>query len=673
MNNCQDLCTAAKCTELENRIIKLEDDNLQLKIAQDYHRVLIENLTNRVETFENRVETFENNFNTHIKADLTIVHGNYNINQLQDNFNQHITTDIVGVHGKHEFKPKIEVALALLNNNQLKVFVRIDIDSFGSDNAFGLLELDMNCDFSEVINTINVRATLTDTLVLANTAQILFLSDTVSNVRSEVYKISNDIDSIEIFVKDTYKKVEDTHTVVLYNNNILTGLNLILNKMEDAIIDISQRIDAYNENIVDILSGLNLDINSILIYSERINTLTETINTNIQEFYKQQIEYNELLRKLILEVPNEVNSYTKFIVNEQTEYLTNKLDIMQLSIAALGVAVGAIAVELATGISAILAAIAAIAGTLATMGITLAAIEGTLVVIRGALAAIEGTLAAIRGALAGIEGTLAGIEGTLAGIEGTLAGIEGILQSISNAVSEVKTEVSEVKSKVLEVKSKVLEVKTEVLEVKSKVLEVKAALLIDITGEIISVTCQEKPDDFAYDGKGLSGLVSMIKAISELTNRVRKEVCLIEPAAVVPDWWQVRTGQRSQAVVLYQEFDTGTGQFLPSKWSLAIPHYRFGQNAIPDIPQYDKGNIQGMLTLADNSKIIVNCVTIDEAHRVLGILEGLVDPSMLVGADSLIGERKGKALKQCSVKPRSIKFFENGQRNTIPTWTKKIE
>lgn len=650
MSNCQDLCTAAKCDELENRIIFLENETIQLKILLDSHRVLTENLSNKV-------TEFENNFNEHINSDINVVHGNHNLTQLEENFNQHITTDIVAVHGRHNFKPNVEIALAIIDEKNLKVFIRVDIDDFGSDNSFDIMELDMNCDLSEVINTINIRATLTDTLILANSAQILFLQNNVQNIGDKINILTNDVNEIKIdtgilrkFLATAIKTIDNIESISQYNNNLLVGVEFKL----DGFIKL---LDGRWGLLLLLFNDVNKKLDNALIHIERTNILAEKIDVNIQDFYRQQIEYNERILELISLIPDKVYEILLPVFESLRAYLDNRfnavdnaLTLVQLSLAALSVAVGAIVLELAA-LSAALAA--------------------GLAVIETTLAGITTGIVAIRGALVGIEWTLAGIEGTLAEIltfRVVLYQIEDLCQQILDAIKALDFGDIDICGEDCIVT--IIEKVTAILD---ETIEIKAELVKPIAGSLSSADCEEKPEDYSYNGQGLAGLANMITATSSILNKIRQRACEIEPATVIPDWWQVRRGQRSQAVIIYQEYDPATNKFLDSKWSLAIPYYRFPEGATPLIPDYKKGQIQGMLTLDDNSKIIVNCSTREEAARVLASLEVLVDPSMLQNKDSLIGERKGKALKTCTVKPRSIKFFEDGQRDTTPTWSQKIE
>ncbi|MFB2879644.1 hypothetical protein, partial [Floridanema aerugineum] len=142
------------------------------------------------------------------------------------------------------------------------------------------------------------------------------------------------------------------------------------------------------------------------------------------------------------------------------------------------------------------------------------------------------------------------------------------------------------------------------------------------------------------------------------------------PIAVIPEWWQVRIGSdRPQLSVVYAG-KNGRGNFTNSRWNLVIPHYNGNKN--PRLPTYTKGNIEGILTLSDNSKLIINAKSAEECERVLNAFKSFIDPAFLRGAHMKIGERKGFRLRQQLVVPTIIRFFSQGQRNLSPDWVSDL-
>jgi hypothetical protein len=143
--------------------------------------------------------------------------------------------------------------------------------------------------------------------------------------------------------------------------------------------------------------------------------------------------------------------------------------------------------------------------------------------------------------------------------------------------------------------------------------------------------------------------------------------------AVVPDFWAIKPeNQRSQLVILYAEVKS-TGKLGDGRWSLAIPHYNRPKGFKPKVPDYNKGSWQGILTLKDNSKIIVNAKDRSECSRMINALKinVPVEYRMVNGkaAKAKIGERLNSDLKECRVTAVRADFFSKGQRNMQPDWT----
>jgi hypothetical protein len=143
--------------------------------------------------------------------------------------------------------------------------------------------------------------------------------------------------------------------------------------------------------------------------------------------------------------------------------------------------------------------------------------------------------------------------------------------------------------------------------------------------------------------------------------------------ASVPEWWQIRAeAQRPQLVILYAEV-LSTGKLTGSRWSLTIPHYSRPKGFRPSIPAYEKGNWEGILTLTDNSKIIVNAASASECKRVINRLKILIPNEYRVkdgkAIRAKVGERTGTGLKQTKVTPVRADFYSNGAKSLTPDYS----
>jgi hypothetical protein len=151
---------------------------------------------------------------------------------------------------------------------------------------------------------------------------------------------------------------------------------------------------------------------------------------------------------------------------------------------------------------------------------------------------------------------------------------------------------------------------------------------------------------------------------------IEAQQCIpLDTIAAVPEWWQVRIeAKRPQLIILFGEVDE-SGKVGAGHYALTIPHYVGGQTKKPPIGTYKKGQIEGMLTLNDNSKVIVNAVSENEANRVLILAKQVIDPDRLEGSFIKVGTRRGQILKTSTLVAQYGKFFATGLQNTKPTWT----
>lgn len=169
-------------------------------------------------------------------------------------------------------------------------------------------------------------------------------------------------------------------------------------------------------------------------------------------------------------------------------------------------------------------------------------------------------------------------------------------------------------------------------------------------------------------------LVEAVKQILENQEKGFAAVCgaKSDAIAVVPEWWSNRIGSgRPQLIIQYAKMkDDGT--YDSAKYVVTIPHYKdesFGNSApdISNINPYEKGQYMGVLTLPDNSKLIVNCKSLDEARIICADLIKITNYA-IGDCEFTISERKGQSLKEDRVYPRVMKYFPQGQKDTKPLW-----
>jgi hypothetical protein len=134
-----------------------------------------------------------------------------------------------------------------------------------------------------------------------------------------------------------------------------------------------------------------------------------------------------------------------------------------------------------------------------------------------------------------------------------------------------------------------------------------------------------------------------------------------------PDSWAGKiTDDRPQAVVYYREWNGS--KFGDYKHHVSIPHYSKPKGYKPSLPTIKKGSFFGILTFKDNSKIHVNCESINEAKRVVNALKQLSGIKGK-GAQGTYGEIGDRELKKVTTKPVRLDFYSKGRENSIPDWS----
>jgi hypothetical protein len=153
-------------------------------------------------------------------------------------------------------------------------------------------------------------------------------------------------------------------------------------------------------------------------------------------------------------------------------------------------------------------------------------------------------------------------------------------------------------------------------------------------------------------------------SFAELLEIRSRECSLADRVLTVPEYWQVRVGQRPQAAIVYREFKDG--KFTNSYYTLHIPHYNGNKKSKPNLTQYEKGEASAIYICKDNSKLTVYASTEQEAKRLINQMEKHIDPKMR-GDIVHTGTRKG--LKKTTVKPIRVDYYSTGQTKLSPDWS----
>ncbi|MEH1818711.1 MAG: collagen-like protein, partial [Nostoc sp.] len=142
----------------------------------------------------------------------------------------------------------------------------------------------------------------------------------------------------------------------------------------------------------------------------------------------------------------------------------------------------------------------------------------------------------------------------------------------------------------------------------------------------------------------------------------------VECYAAVPEWWQVRIeSNRPQMVFMFAE-QLSEGNFDSAKYPVTVPHPIVKHYETSPLPSYQKGQYEGIVILKDNSKIIINAISAEEAERVLTAIKAIVIPEFLEGAIQKIAQRRGVSLLTITAHPKRVEYFSTGLKKTKPDW-----
>jgi hypothetical protein len=143
---------------------------------------------------------------------------------------------------------------------------------------------------------------------------------------------------------------------------------------------------------------------------------------------------------------------------------------------------------------------------------------------------------------------------------------------------------------------------------------------------------------------------------------------------VLPEYWQVKKGANVPQLVVIFKPKNPTTQNKNSRWSLSLPHFSSKPQKAELLKNkgYRKGSYQGMVTLKDNSKIIIYAESIAHAEQTLKnwISLKVFDSKYLNSSDYdiKVGKIKNK-FQEVEIKPAYCKYFSKGQQNLKPDWT----
>lgn len=143
-----------------------------------------------------------------------------------------------------------------------------------------------------------------------------------------------------------------------------------------------------------------------------------------------------------------------------------------------------------------------------------------------------------------------------------------------------------------------------------------------------------------------------------------------EAIAAIPLSWQIRhEGKIPQMVIqcAVETVEEGKKTYGSAMYPITVPHWTGGSTNKPSLPAYKKGNYEGILVLADNTKVTINSANEAECLKILNAIKPWIKKEMLEGSYFKGGKLNTK-IKVQTVKPMYGRYFGEGQRNGKPDW-----
>ena len=162
----------------------------------------------------------------------------------------------------------------------------------------------------------------------------------------------------------------------------------------------------------------------------------------------------------------------------------------------------------------------------------------------------------------------------------------------------------------------------------------------------------------------------MILFLIEAYEKLRETICGVEPCSAIPEHWQIPLeARRPQLVLQLAEPKEDEDGLQSAKHVITIPHYIGTVDDPAPIQYMDKGNYQGILTLADNSKVMVYGQSQYECWRVIEAIKPWIDPDQLTETLPKYDVYPTANIKQVRVYPKYASYWPPGPKSGNPEWT----
>lgn len=177
-----------------------------------------------------------------------------------------------------------------------------------------------------------------------------------------------------------------------------------------------------------------------------------------------------------------------------------------------------------------------------------------------------------------------------------------------------------------------------------------------------------RPESVQVNGKGFDAIIKYFDVINDKLDNLSEDIKHIECYSSIVEHWQItKEAKRQMCVMLLGELDSTTGIIGSGKWQIAVPHADIGFLAgWANTFGFKKGSIQGILTLKDNSKIIIYGESVGTVENVLSSLLARLPAQWQQDYYLKTGEYKGPPFRAIEVRLRRIDYYAEGLLRNKP-------
>lgn len=173
---------------------------------------------------------------------------------------------------------------------------------------------------------------------------------------------------------------------------------------------------------------------------------------------------------------------------------------------------------------------------------------------------------------------------------------------------------------------------------------------------------------FGVNEFGPAATFTLLVQIDKKLDMLYRDTVENPQVASIIEHWQLRPeAERPQVALLWGLYVPGESTIASGKYQTTIPHC--DPSILDEATNrwgYEKGAIQFLLTLKDNSKVIMYAASKTEAMRVYALIGPYIDPDMVEGAYIKWGEYSGPPFKPGHLRLRRADYYPRGLERQFP-------